>query len=178
MDPRRDVSIKQTNTASLAAATLFFYPKFIPTVNLVNDSESDWPILRYADVLLMLAEAQGNSMASVDLINQVRSRVNLTPITVTTDVDFTTKLFDERRLEFGCENQRWFDLLRLGNTQAEALLEAHFDNMDAQFYSRFNPPTPLNEIKTNCNSNRFLLPIPRQEILSNTTITIDQNPGY
>jgi hypothetical protein len=70
--------------------------------------------LRYADVLLLLAEADGESQAAYDLINQVRARATLAPISAATPGTFSDKLLHERRVELGFENQRWHDLLRFG----------------------------------------------------------------
>jgi len=113
-------------------------------------------IIRYADVLLMLAEAScsrnGGITATGDVIeayNQVRRRAGLSE-TSTLTID---ELFEERRREFVFENQRWFDLLRTGNIQEIMLL--HGKQMQD-----FN----------------VLFPIPSPELAINTNLT--QNPGY
>jgi hypothetical protein len=72
------------------------------------------PIFRYADVLLMLAEALGESADAYALINQVRNRAGVTPIDANTPGTFEEKLLFERRLEFITEQKRWADLLRFG----------------------------------------------------------------
>ncbi len=101
-------------------------------VILTDDGESDWPILRYADILLMMAEAQGFSTASIGLINQVRARTTLgnLPSTVNSVAKFDTALVNERKFEFAFENQRWFDLLRFNTTlttiKAEQVMKDHF----------------------------------------------------
>jgi hypothetical protein len=73
----------------------------------------------------MLAEAQGNSVASMGLINLVHVRAGVTPLTplgttpLATDVTpavFEKALSNQRRWEFAFENQRWFDLLRFTTT--------------------------------------------------------------
>jgi hypothetical protein len=96
------------------------YPKkMISPVSVKGDGESDWIVIRYADVLLMLAEAQGNSSASLALINQTRTRAGLPLLTtslVTTNTIFEKELATERRLEIAFENIRWFDMLRYKTT--------------------------------------------------------------
>ena len=90
-------------------------------------------MIRYSDVLLLLAEAQGNSASSLTLINQVRKRAGLADLTadkVNTTATFEKALSVERRLEFAFENHRFFDLLRFNTTfstiTAEQTLKDHF----------------------------------------------------
>ena len=102
-----------------------YVSKFTSKSTLEYDSENDFPVIRYSDVLLMLAEAQGNSVASMGLINLVHVRAGVTPLTplgttpLATDVTtavFEKALSNQRRWEFAFENQRWFDLLRFTTT--------------------------------------------------------------
>ena len=112
--------------------------------------------IRYADVLLMLAEAacarNGGISATPDVLeafNQVRVRAGM-PDEEIIDIDM---VFHERRLEFAFENQRWFDLLRTGKIIETMLL--HGKQMQ-EFH--------------------VLFPIPAQELAVNTNLV--QNPGY
>ena len=79
-----------------------------------NDADNNFVVFRYADVLLMLAEAMGETNESYDLINQVRNRAGLASIDSTTPGTFTEKLLQERRVELAFENHRWPDLKRFG----------------------------------------------------------------
>ncbi len=79
-----------------------------------NDSGINFVVFRYADVLLMLAEAKGESDAAYNLINMVRARAGLSPIDATTPGTFEEKLLAERQLELAFENHRWADLRRFG----------------------------------------------------------------
>ena len=79
-----------------------------------NDGPNNWVVLRYADVLLMLAEAIGESDESYGYINQVRSRAGLGPISSSTPGTFTEKLLHERKIELAFEGHRWPDLKRFG----------------------------------------------------------------
>lgn len=169
------------------SAAKLYVKKFLFPVTLVNDGESDWPILRYADIVLMLAEAQGYTQSSLDMINMTRSRaglVNLTMSTITTLAQFEQALSTERRIEFGFENQRWFDLLRFTTTMttvnAIQSMKDHFTREYFAHYRVYVPPAPtLNELYTWVSTfNRLLLPIPQREIDTNTQLVIDQNPGY
>ncbi len=184
-----------TPVSTVPTEKRYYIKKWVTKIPNAFDSELDWPVLRYADVLLMYAEAFGNTSQSLTYINSIRKRAGLPNLTIdpNTNFDFEIKLAKERRAEFGGENQRWFDLLRFQTTLAgfdtKKTLDAHFDNMNSVqavyspspggFYdATTGVPQDVSEIKGKCNTNRFLLPIPQQEIDTNTTIQIPQNPGY
>lgn len=95
-----------------------FFSKYLDLTNLGVDRfdfELNYPVLRYADVLLMKAEAilQGapGTQAEVDaMVNAVRERAGLLPVSnITLDL-----LMEERRYEFAGEGLRWHDLVRTG----------------------------------------------------------------
>jgi hypothetical protein len=159
--------------------------KYMSKPAVVNDSENDWPVIRYADVLLMLAEAQGNtptSWAQINLIHKRATGLILTPDTGNNAV-FEKALADERRWEFAFENQRFFDLLRFDTTlttiKSEATLDNHFAIMYPIYYNTYTEPRlTLEQIQTNATPDKFLLPIPQYEIDTNSFIIIPQNPGY
>lgn len=116
------------------------------------DADNNFIVLRYADVLLMLAEALGEGAEAYGLINQVRARAGLGPISASTPGTFEAKLLRERRLELAFENHRWADLKRFG--QAELVLqEDGVDQVD------------------------LLFPIPQREIDVAPDV-MQQNPGY
>lgn len=181
-DARRAVSIATYGSGSTA---VLYVKKFLTPVTIVNDGESDWPIIRYADVLLMMAEAQGFTPSSIALINQIRVRSGLTalPASVNTVALFEKALADERRLEFAFENQRWYDLVRYNTTMttitAEQTIKNYFAHLYFIHYRTYLAPTPtLAQLQSNVTANRLLLPIPQHEIDTNTQLVIPQNPGY
>lgn len=79
-----------------------------------NDSDNNFVVFRYADVLLMLAEAIGEGSESYGLINQVRARAGLEAIDGTDPGSFQEKLLGERQVELAFENHRWADIKRFG----------------------------------------------------------------
>jgi starch-binding outer membrane protein, SusD/RagB family len=90
------------------------------------DSPINQRVMRYADVLLLQAEAlneQGQTSAAVPLINQVRQRpsVNLAPLgTGLSQAALRTQLMHERAAELTGEGVRWFDLQRWGLLDTQA----------------------------------------------------------
>lgn len=117
-DARRDISVATSyvNQAGNTVEALYILKyRSEPFTN--NDSDINWPVFRYADVLLMLAEAIGEGAEAYGLINQVRARAGLAPIDASTPGTFQLKLLRERRVELAFENHRWPDLRRFGVAQ-------------------------------------------------------------
>jgi hypothetical protein len=151
-DPRKTVSMTTDQNGN------WYCIKFNdPTMTSFANSGHNFPILRYADVLLMLAEADGESPEAYALINQVRARATLSPLSPTTPSTFADTLLHERRVEFGFENQRWHDLLRFG---------VAIPVMDAQLASQ----------GVTLSQNSLLDPISQTTLASNPKLS--QNPGY
>jgi hypothetical protein len=127
----------------------------------------NFPILRYADVLLMKAEAilrgaSGGTQAEVDaLVKQIRDRAGLSG-SVWTNVTLD-QLLAERRREFMGEGKRWHDLVRTGKVLT---VMAAFDASD-DVTNKMNPITP----------NDIIYPIPFNQ-LSVSPGLYTQNPGY
>jgi starch-binding outer membrane protein, SusD/RagB family len=178
---------KATNIATFGTGTAarLYVPKFLSPVVLSNDGESDWPIIRFSDVPLMLAEAQGFVPASITLINQVRIRAGLTSLlaTVNTVAAFEQALAEERRLELAFENHRYFDLIRYNTTlttiKAEEVIKKHFATEYASHYALYPAPIfTLAELQAKTTPEKLLLPIPQREIDTNPALNIAQNPGY
>lgn len=125
------------------------------------------PIIRFADVLLIYAEAankvnNGPTQEAVNAVNLVIDRANgYTPIaehplltTGMTAADFDAAVIEERNQELCFEYDRWFDLVR------KELLE--------------QKTIPL--FRPNFSTNDFLFPIPDADIELNPSL--EQNPGY
>ncbi len=179
---------KKVTIAKYKAGTpqeVVYVKKYLTPVVITFDGESDWPVIRYADVLLMLAEAQGNTGTSAGYISQVRVRAGLPAIAgaFATPAAFEKELVEQRRLEFAFENQRWFDLVRYSTTLTTInvidIIKAHFAYEYVAHYSTYTAPTPtLAFLQSSITLNKLLLPIPQREIDTNTQLVIAQNPGY
>ena len=127
---------------------------------------NDFPLYRYPHVLLMLAECylREGGGDPVPLVNQVRRRAGLSNLTSVTLDD----IIQERRVEFHCEADRWWVLVRTGKAQEVMLAhgtreKANRSGSGAISSSAFN--------KIN-----ILFPIPSW-VLENDP-TMEQNPEY
>ncbi len=93
-----------------------------------NEAQNTWVnhrVLRYADVLLMAAEAANelggasNGALAEGWVNEVRSRAGLPDITYTDQVQMRDAIKQERRVEFALEYERFFDLVRWNDATTE-----------------------------------------------------------
>jgi len=119
--------------------------KYDATQAIAFDSDVNFIVFRYADVLLLLAEAIGEGTEAYDLIDEVRSRSGLTTPSSTLTGSFEEILLNERRREFVGENKRWPDLLRFGVAQqvmADYLSDEGFSPSDI----RLLYPIPQREL--------------------------------
>jgi len=150
--------------------------KFISQPDLVNDAENDFPVIRFADIILMMAEVTNELEGpgvGLPYLNEVRIRANIDPIvSITTREAFKDALLHERRLEFAFENIRWFDLVRL--ERAQDIMTAHFGNnaTDAEYLDSANSLGKA-QVQTilPLGFDRLLLPLPEKEIKANPNLT-------
>ena len=174
-DSRRDITLALDYTNEQGKVVDRRYvKKFLSPVTLVNDGDKDWPILRYADVLLMYAEVmnelEGPGVA-LTYINQTRARAGLAALSssqIANKHQMRMAIEKERRLEFAYENQRWFDLIR--TNRVIEVMQAHWNTEN--YYASIIEETGALVL----NENLILLPIPQKEIDINQSIT--QNMGY
>src|SRR5690554_143820 len=116
-DLRKDVSIGfVTLENTLNDDKQFPYiKKFAKKHSLHNNHGMNWPIYRYSETLLFLAEAlneQGKSSEAIGYLNQVRGRAGLGNTTASSQADLREAIMQERRVELAFENKRWHDLTR------------------------------------------------------------------
>lgn len=140
-----------------------FYDTKSPTFKTVGN---DQILLRYADVLLMYAEAlneiqydASEGSLALKYLNAVRQRAGISNLTVKqlpTQEKFRKGILVERQREFPYEGQRWFDLVRMGFAKSV-----------------------MAENGVEINDYQLLFPIPQQEIekVGDKSI-LWQNPGY
>lgn len=123
-----------------------------------NNSDANIRYLRYAEVLLMRAEAfneLGQTSLAIPLLNQVRSRAGLANTTAVSQSEIRLAIWNERRLELAMEHDRWFDLVRTGQAQSAMAADG----------------------KTFIVGTHEVFPIPNLFILEAKGLAA-QNPGY
>ena len=114
-------------------------------------------VLRLAEMYLIRAEAEarltgGNITAVRSDINAIRSRADLGPTGADTADEMLLAIEQERRVEFAFEGHRWFDLVRTGRAS--------------------------DVLPNVTRATQTLFPIPADEILTNNSPEMIQNPGY
>ncbi|WP_139189834.1 MULTISPECIES: RagB/SusD family nutrient uptake outer membrane protein [Rhodonellum] len=165
-DLRKAVSLETSYVLNGNTVKHNYVTKYLGTPAANLDSDNNWIVLRYADVLLMYAEALNELGYVADgpafgYLNQVRERAGLLPksamnpesgLSVPDQAAFRLAIEQERRVELAFEGHRWFDLIR--TERAVAVL----GNLGMQTHMR-------------------LFPIPQSQIDINPN-KITQNPGY
>ena len=149
-DPRRDLTILdidafiavQANPADIPYAigagghTGYYNNKYIKRQGEIGLPDNDltspvnYRMIRYADVLLMAAEAHyqnGNTGTAEGFVNEVRTRAGMPNVSLASIQDIWT----ERRLELACEGHRFFDLVRTG--QASVHIDGFQTNKNELF---------------------------------------------
>jgi tetratricopeptide (TPR) repeat protein len=160
--PLADLFTDVANTP-IREDTLIFFKKYmeyyIPAGFQRWENPINYKVIRYADVLLMLAEAlneQGQTPAAANLVNQVRSRVGLANVAAPDQATLRDRILHERLLEFGLEGQRWFDLAR-HDLFDPAVLATHDDDFATFQVNRSELlPIPVSEINLNPNIDQNL----------------------
>ena len=145
-------------------------------------------IVRFAEVVLNAAEANarlGNLDEAVALVNTVRDRALGDPSLSYTVAGLGTAdaildaIFKERRIEFLAEGRRWPDIHRLAGEGKMAGVPA---KATSRSITNINFYTTDRAIPTDhaipYADFRFIWPIPLEEIQTNSTAPIEQNPGY
>lgn len=134
-----------------------FTKKYMTSLIIQNDSRANWKVLRYADVLLMLAEAlneNNKTGEALDYLNQVRERAGVARYENLSQAETREKIYTERRLELYLEGHRWFDLVRTG--RAQEVMQGY-----------------------GMKPHMTVFPIPQSQIeVVNNPAVFSQNPGY
>ncbi len=162
-DKRRNVTFFTSLVSPTTGKAVTFQPRFFKYFDMdqiVNPTESakNIPVIRFAEILLIYAEAvneaTGPSTEAFAAVNRVRKRAGLDALAGLSKADFREAIYTERRLELMFEFQRWFDLIRT-KRMIDACHKAG---------------------KTNASEKHYLHPIPQREMDLNPKLV--QNPGW
>jgi hypothetical protein len=139
------------------------------SIDAAGQSGLNWTIYRYADVLLMYAEAQAiadgaPNQEALDALNAIRTRAGLSSFTDTNMDEFKKAVWDERYFELSYENKTWFDMVRTRFIR---------DDLSGNYVNFIGYTT--NWGKT-YGETQLLFPIPLREIQTNPNL--NQNSGY
>ena len=174
-----------------ATTTGFYLKKFLTDeldLELGQTAVHSWPVIRYADILLMYAEAMNEAYGpDVDYygdghtarwaIIMVRARSSMPEVVASTQAEMTERIRHERRIEFAFEDHRFWDVRRWGDETAKAALNTPVKGLKITLgtsgfeYETFNVENRV------YNSHMLYYPIPQSEIL-NSNGMIAQNPGW
>jgi len=176
-------------------STGYYFTKYVElsTVDLVTQDANDIHLLRYAEVLLIYAEArleQGTlTQADIDkTINLLRRRVGMIDMKIS-DIaawggDLRTEIRRERRVELALEGQRWFDIVRW---QQGAILTQDVKGMKKSLIPAANQAF-VSALQTDANGylivntsrifsdKNYLWPVPITQLQKNPAL--GQNPGW
>jgi len=181
-DLRKTVILADYGLANFIDATkpkgsLLYFNKYYNSTDPVGLSSWNYPLIRYAEILLVRAEALNEKGYVADgeafsLLNMVRAKAGLpllTAATITSQSEFRIAMQKERRIELCFESKRYFDLNRWG--LLESSVQKQMDFLKKTFPSTKMITHPIT------NQKYFLFPIPSQEF-SNNAFLGSQNPGY
>ncbi|MDR1555840.1 MAG: RagB/SusD family nutrient uptake outer membrane protein [Tannerellaceae bacterium] len=178
-DRRRAVNLRYEfysliENANVLSSIPLFGKYWIDGLSAVNQCDINMHILRYADALLMYAEAlneENESAKAHEVLNRVRERAfgdtsgNFSGLS---KEQFRAKILDERRLEFPIEGHRWFDLVRTGTFIQRMKEHSAYEAGVAE--------KNKTDIAANIKDYMVLMPIPQRELDLNPELT--QNPGW
>jgi hypothetical protein len=162
----RKYGLPIANTAVPGDSTPFWNKWWDPASTAVtNQSAANVPIIRYAELLLIHAEAEneanGPTEKAYKSLNRVRTRAGLPNLTTGLTKDqFRDSVYLDRRLEVAFEYQRWFDLIRQKDATGKSSFVANLHKVG----------------KTNAADKHRLYPLPQSEIDNNKLLV--QNPGW
>ncbi|MCW3787968.1 RagB/SusD family nutrient uptake outer membrane protein [Plebeiibacterium sediminum] len=128
-DLRKDATI---GYISASGVDYPFIKKYAHPHSLTNNTDDNWPVYRYSEVLLFMAEAlneQNKTDEALIYLDQVRSRAGLEGSIATGQNEVRDAIIRERRVEFAFENKRWLDLVR--TNIAETVMKEYGERVKA-----------------------------------------------
>lgn len=128
----------------------------------------NWPLFRYAEVLLIYAEAENEvndpTASAYEAVNEIRRRAEISELSGLTQAEFREAVWKEKWHELSYENKTWFDMVRL--RKAYNVETGEFEDYVGHTFV-YGPTLSEREL---------LFPIPATERRNNENLS--QNPGY
>ena len=164
-----EYTLSSDRNATINLGGYFIYKHFDPKAQLeTTNSGLNWMLMRYAEVLLIYAEAanevSGPTAESYAAINQIRKRAELPELQGLSQELFREAIWREKWHELSYENKTWFDMVRL--RKAFNVKTKTFDDYVGHQFS-YGPVLKEREL---------LFPIPTAEVRNNKNLV--QNTGY
>ena len=192
--PRRVTNLEVTH--AYATFSGYQFRKYVEADDreFRRQSELDIMLIRYAEVLLIYAEAvaeQGQMTGeAIAAINAVRARVNMPPVQPSSIDEFRAAIRHERKVEFAYEGLRFFDIRRWKIAEHvmpgilhgrplqgfEASFIPEFDEFGSPHYDAYGDKLRQFDTRYFDVSRDYLWPVPQKELDINENLT--QNPGY
>lgn len=181
-DLRKDISLKEgyTNQKGEWVAVPYINKYHHPHA-IEGRPDDNWPFMRYAEIILSLAEAineqNGPTSEAMGYLNQVRERAGLNPVGSLSKEEFRKVVLHERRIELAFENHRWFDLKRT-MTPAELtdFLMAYGKREKEKPTTKERAGTAFAAGDFEFKSTEVFFPIPEKEMRLNPNLK--QTDGY
>lgn len=164
-DLRKTFSVKYADTVIVQDYFVTKYRDANAAATTNGYGGNNTPLMRYADIILMLAEVnmdQGNTALAIQFLDMVRARAGMPlyaaamqdPVYAARYPTLKLAILHERRIELAFEHQRWFDLIRFFTTPElvaffQAKSQAAFGNAKLSNFSAKDRyfPIPLDEYK-------------------------------
>jgi hypothetical protein len=164
-DKRKDASIAYAVGAN--GVTYPFIKKYLHPHSIPGISNDNWPVYRYAEVLLLLAEAlneQNKTGEALTFLDQVRTRAGLGSSTASGQADVRDAIANERRVELAFENKRWLDLVR--TDKAASVIAAYGAKIKANPQAYYFP-SGYAPVPAAFGTISLLFPYPTSEVALN-----------
>lgn len=162
-------TLRADRTKVLELGDYYIFKHFDELANLTTTSSGlNWPIFRFAEVLLIFAEASnevsGPNSQAYEAVNAIRKRAELPDLAGLSKDELREAVWREKWFELSFENKTWFDMVRI--RKAFNVTTRKFDEFVGHKFV-YGPVLKEREL---------LFPIPTAEIRNNTNLV--QNPGY
>lgn len=165
----KSYTLQSDRTKTIELGNNYLYKHFDVAAQTTSASSGlNWTLMRYAEVLLIYAEAaneiSGPSATSYKAVNDIRTRAELPSLTGLTKDQFREAIWREAWHELCFENKTWFQMVRL--KKAYNVTTGNFDNFVGHKFT-YGPVLQERDL---------LFPIPTSEKQNNSKLI--QNSGY